>query len=175
MRTMTWTAGNGKEITIEITSHLCRPMATSFIGGKRDFSGEPYLFPAPKTVGDKVIVGAIGAVGLTQDRYDELMRLMSEVKESLDSNPEVILHRLIERRYDLARDLTFAQDDAHDHETRRIEEIRASGRSSLGPVDLSGVQTATKALADFDAAYPEIIVKITADRQAETERFARTN
>jgi hypothetical protein len=108
------------------------------------------------------IVAAIGRVALTADRYAVLIAEASILQDQYRNRPE----SLREQRQNLAADIRGALDDAgHARERAFNRDI-----GGIPGYEIPAVVAARKALADFDAAHPEIAARIADDKAAAAER-----
>lgn len=166
--TMTWKLRDSRDVVLApyLSGTVLRVRVA--IDGK--VTDDTYLetFATPRGPGG-VVHGSIGSLGLTQDRLAEVKAWLTEVRIELDKAPEARFHRLVEQRESLAREHWNAIDAQYRADHDRIE--RAMRGRDPGKSDLSArIESATAALKEFDAKYPEIIAEVIARRDAETMR-----
>ena len=161
---ITWSTRDGREVKVEIEQHGAEVVATAFVGGKYVFCGTPELMEMPISGA----VARLGNLGLVQERYDEVMAAIRALRAELDEIPEVKFDKLARQRERLAETLNWARDDAYQAEHDRIEHTRVTGIGTAAVNHSSKVHEAEAALAAFDAAHPEIVAELKADRAKRT-------
>ncbi len=167
-----WTASNGTEIKVEVGEYLDRAIATAYVAGKRELQSAPTMLKAPTKVGNKIIVANIGKVGLTQEQLDQVRTTMAEVQAGIDARPDVQMRRLIAERNRLAAEVRLILDAAHDEHVRYIERASANGFAKRSVRDFAAEEQAARAaLAEFDAAHPDVVAEITTAQAEATARF----
>lgn len=170
--TITWTAGNGAEIKIIIGDYLDRVVANLWVDDKRQGSYALHMLRAPVIKNGNVVVARIGNVGLTQAHLDRVRAISAVVQAEIDARPDVQMGKLIADRKRLASKIGFILAEEHEVYTRYIEEMSANGFSRRPDHDYTAdEQAARAALADFDRAHPDVIVKIKSDRDAANDHF----
>lgn len=167
-----WTASNGAEIKIEVGEYLDHAIATAYVAGKREMQSAPAMLKAPTKVGEKIIVATIGRVGLTQEQLDHVTTAMAAVQAEIDARPEVNIRKLIAERNRLSAEISYILDAAHDEHVRYIERASADGFAKRSGRDfMAEEQAARAALAQFDAAHPEVAAKIATDKAEAAAHF----
>ena len=165
---LAWTASNGSAIEIKAVIGMYGPMIVSTING--NVSGEtsnPEPLKTPVKSGDVVVVAAIGKVGLTAERFAAVQEMYEAIKAEFAKTPE----GLTQARQWLAEDLAAIREQVDLTSRRRIARASATGIASPASIKLAEQeQAAVDALAAFDAAHPEIIASIQAERAERTER-----
>lgn len=170
--TITWAAGNGAEIKITVGEYLDSAIAYASVAGKRELMSNPAMLKAPAKVGDKIIVASIGKVGLTQERLDQVRAMMAAVQAEIDARPEAQMRKLITQRERLAAAIGYILDAAHEAHVRFIERASANGFAKHPARDFaSEEQAARAALSEFDAAHPDVVATVAANKAAATARF----
>jgi uncharacterized protein YhaN len=172
MDAITWAAGNGSEIKVEIRDDCGDVVVDSWINGKWQGACDgPVMLPSPVKVGDSVAVSKLGrSIGLTQERHDAIVAAIEARKAEFDADPAVVMGRLIEERRGLAAVLNSVRSYAYEMQANRIERARVTGLDSTLPDTAAEEAEAVKALADFDAAHPEVIAEIRAERKERAEQ-----
>ncbi len=173
MTMIKWTAGNGSEIKIEVRESSCgEPVVDMWINGKTQGNCQgPVMLDTPVKSGDAVAVSRLGrSIGLTQERHDQVVAAIAACQANLDADSAVILARLIEERRGLVLRLDSVRSYAYEMQANRIERARVTGLDSRVPDTAAEEAAAAESLAAFDAAHPEIIEHLKADR---SERAAR--
>ncbi len=173
---VTWTAGNGSAIKIEVAEYLDSAVAYASVNGKHEIGSKPIMLDAPVKLGGNVVVARIGNVGLTQERLDQVLAAMATAQDEIDARPDVQMRKLIAQRAALAEKIGYVMDAAHEAHMALIETTSAQGFAMSSPRDFATEEKAARArLAEFDAAHPEVVAKIEADRAEATARFLATD
>ncbi len=167
--TLTWEARDGR--SVEISVHGCGGQAyvVAKLDGEHFADGVPQLFDAPKGPNGEG-VAHLGQLGLTRDRYDAIMAMLADHQATLDADPFWQHEALCDQRQDLVSALDDAEGEQHDADSDRIE---AMGRTGVDPgrADNSAkIAAAAAALKAFDAAHPDLLPRIKADRAAQADR-----
>ena len=105
----------------------------------------------------------IGRVGLTQERHEILRAEAARLAVEYSMRPAA----LREKREDLCNEIRWATEDAREARDKAFEVDCING---LPGYNTPAVQAARKALADFDAAHPEIVDAIEAEREERRKR-----
>lgn len=172
MATLTWTASNGSAIEIEARIGIGGAVLVARIDGKQVASHYgPTILKTPVAANGQSVVASIGKVGLTAERY----ALVREIYEPIKAQYAKSLENLGEIRRDLVERLVNIRIEADDAANDRIERAIGTGIYSGGADYSTKERAAVDALAAFDAAHPEIIDAIRADRSAAAERYAEIN
>lgn len=172
MKKIEYKAGNESQISLEIYEYLDLAIVDARIDGKKQVMCTPAMFDAPKKMGDKILVGHIGNIGLTQDRYDELKAAMDVLQIEIDSRPEVQLKKLISKRESLAANIGYILDAAHEDHVNRVEKMSENGFASASKIDWPAKEKAAREeLAAFDEAHPEVAAKMEADKGERINNF----
>jgi len=116
--------------------------------------------PAARAAG---IVASIGRVALTKERYDALQAEVKRLAAEWAATPA----GLRSQRDSLEMGVRGALEDARLAREQAFEDDCAHG---LPGYDTSAVLAARSALAEFDAAHPEIVKELKADEAAAVER-----
>jgi len=171
-KTITWTAGNGAEIEIVVGEYLDSATAAAYVAGRRELQSAPAMLKTPAKIGDNLIVANIGKVGLTQDRLDQVRAMMAAMQAEIDARPDVQMRKLVAQRKRLVAEISYTLDAAHEDHVRYIERASANGFARRSTRDFAAeVQSARAALAEFDAAHPDVVAKIAAEKADATARF----
>jgi hypothetical protein len=172
MNTITWTTGSGSVIEVSIAEYLDRAIVRARIDGKIDLASSPTALKSPVSVGGKTIVAAIGKIGLTRERLDQVRAMMAALQAEIDARPDVRMRRLIAKREHLVAEINYILDTAHEDHVRYIEGASANGIAKRGPRDFAAEEKAAReALAEFDRAHPDVVAKIASDRAEANARF----
>lgn len=166
---LTWTASNGSTIEIEAKVGMSGAILVARLDGKEMASvyGASTL-KTPVSANGQTVVASVGKIGLNAERYEIVKAMYAAVKAEHANTPE----GLEATRRGLADDLNAIRAEADYAGRGRVERAMATGVDK-GGVDLSAKeQAASDALAAFDAAHPEIIEAIRAEKSAAAKRFA---
>ena len=170
--TITWTAGNGSKIAISIAESDGRAVASASVDGVRELERSPTMLKAPLQIGDAVVVATIGKIGLTQERLDAVMAMMSAAQADIDARPDVQMRKLIAQRRRLAEQIGDILDAAHEAHVRFIERASAHGFAHRDGRDFDAEEKAARAaLAAFDTAHPDVVAAVAADKAAAAASF----
>lgn len=155
---MTLTTPTGKKVEIRISTHLGRAIATAFVGGKYIYAGTNVTERAGLPAGGTHCFGPIV--------FDEqnAAALQAAIDSHAAQDPTVIEMTLREQRRLLATDVAAYADAGDNHRSRAWERGDERGGVSENEWDAKA-SAARQALRDFDAAHPEIIAAIDAERQ----------
>lgn len=170
--TITYQAGNGAQIKIEVREYLDEAIVHASIDGKMQTMSKPAMLTPPKKVGDVTVVAHIGNIGLTQERLDMVQQMIGALQAEINARPAVQLRKLTAQRNLLAENIGHIIDAAHEDHMRYIEQASEHGFAKRGARDYeTEEQAARAALAEFDAAHPEVIAKIEADKAERIANF----
>lgn len=170
-----WTATNGSTISISVVDHAhldYADLVASIDGKVVAVERQPTMLREPRVISGHTVVASVGKIGLTAARLDAVRAMLAEAQMQIDGRPDVQLRKLVRERIDLIERISnyvYAAAEAHES---MIEEMSANGYSRLdaGRYD-TDLAAARKALAEFDAARPEVKAKMEADKQADIAHF----
>jgi hypothetical protein len=109
----------------------------------------------------------IGPLPLTDSETETLRAAVIAAKEEHEATPEAKTEKLRNQRRDLACGVAGAVDDLGAHRERCYRQD--TGFYGMAPFE-ARIISAQKALAEFDAAHPEMIVEIKAEQAEATAR-----
>jgi len=153
---------NGTEITINIADMTLSVPSKNI---------ENVTFRSPLPSGDFWVMdirinGKIAGVAISKETASDIVRAIRASERMAKTSDEV----LADERDTLSCKLAAIIDQAHEEHVRRIERASATGVIAKPSMDWDAEEAAArKALAEFDAAHPEIIAKIKADKKDATE------
>lgn len=161
-----YTAGNGMKVCISAERYLDSVSLYAAIDGKRELSSKVTMLDKPVTIGESVVVAQIGHIGLTQARLDLVNAMIAECQAEIDADPKVNERKLMQQRGALADAVGYIIGAAHEEHMRNVER----GWSRVSARDYDAEESVARALlAEFDAAHPEIIAAIEAERSRRVE------
>jgi hypothetical protein len=166
----------GHTVEILVYGYAGKPIVESYVDGKQDHcQGAPGPIPAGKedVAKAKGYTSTVGRVALTAEETEAVREALAAVAaeieaETLAADP---LTHLKSRRRALAEDLAgLREEDRHRREAawEREDEAGAFRTSPKLAVQIAAAETA---LADFDAAHPEVLASIEAAEAAAVESF----
>lgn len=97
---------------------------------------------------------------------DEVDRLNAAFDAAKETNP----HTLRSRRESLVHEINRLGDTAHDDHVEAIERASATGRYRQPDDRIAEIAKAQAALAEFDAAHPEIVAEIQREHAESVKR-----
>ena len=97
---------------------------------------------------------------------DEAAKLDAAARQEAEINPNI----LRSRRERLVDEINYLGDAAHEDHVASIERASATGVYRKPADNSAALEKARAALADFDAAHPEIVAAIEQERQESIER-----
>ena len=184
MTTITWTTTSGHEININIMHATGDAMAVACVDGKRVAHGIPQrctaltvingrhqIVDAPRTINGQIIVASLGPIGLTQERYEQVMAMLSDAQLQIDRTPDGMMRKLLAARQTLASAVAYLLDAEHDEHQARIEQISADGYAPSPTRDYKADVLAARAeLAAFDASHPDVLATLQAAKAENIRR-----
>lgn len=173
--TVTWTSKSGKTITATLDDNM--PTWLNVVVDGRGI-GAGYVIPVTDKQASAVaaqctdggmthvlICGKI-PVGVPAD----VAAKIHAAQKQIESCPQ----SLESQRQLLVATIQGASDDCSTARERAFDRDTGEGWREVNRAE-QAIRTAEKQLADFDAAHPEIIAAITAERDEATERFLRAD
>ena len=109
----------------------------------------------------------IGPLALTDSETETLRAAVMAAKEEHEGTPKAKAEKLRQQRNDLACGVAGAVDDLGAHRERCFQQD--TGFHGMAPFEAK-IAGAEKALAEFDAAHPEVIAAIKAEQADATAR-----
>lgn len=175
MQTVISKASKMGEASVMIAGQTLRIVVAGSIKGDWDLGNVVITsLPAP-------ITGANGAINtqvlqkmfaLTDAEADAVRAAVADARAAYAARPEAKIVGLPSERRALAEAISAALDrEAAQRERCYRQDIGLHGMESLR----AATQKAQAALADFDAAHPEVLATLTAQRNASIEHFLATD
>ena len=151
--------------------------ARAYVDGKR--AGEDRLIE--RTVGANLrnmpaeILAVVGKIAITNpETLDKVKAGIAVLQAEIDLRPTTIRRRLHEQRATLAENIGYIVSAWGEERERRIERASATGIMRAESRDYTAEHAvATAALAEFDAAHPEVLVAIEAERAENVARWSQ--
>jgi hypothetical protein len=172
LQTITTVTTSGQEVKFQLFeySHGEKIGVAVWAGGKKVAEGTPEALDELKD--GKRVYGRIGKVYMTNpDKWNEVWTAYVAAKEDLEACEEYRVRRLRSLRDRLAREVGYALDEEHEMHQRGVERAMQGSPYRVNDDALAQkVADARKALAEFDAAHPEIIAAIRKEKEEELER-----
>jgi hypothetical protein len=169
MNTFTKTLRDGRTATV--TPIAGTGFVRAAIGGKEVYSGTLAVAPKLPNIPAEMTRRA-GPVLLTEAEYDQIRAIQAAAWQAWLATPEGRAADLKAQRESLLRALNAAGDawtsgraDAQDNDSM---DAYYAGQDAQ---DQAAITAAERALADFDAAHPEIAAEIRRQREADVARW----
>lgn len=169
--TLTWTTSKGSSIEVTIREYAGRARAEARINGALEI--ETGLRPVSREVTASIgVTACIGRVGLTAEREAAVRALMTRVQAEIDATPQARRAALSVERGQLADRIGYLVDAAHEDGVARVEQMSATGVAPKALRDWAAEEAVARAaLAAFDAAHPEIVAALEAERAVRAAQF----
>lgn len=175
MASIKYLAGDGKtEIEIRVRRLINSVCVVTYINGIYDNEQSELR----KEVNNQMpgVVASVGRIVLRQDRADEVQAMIDALQAEIDACPVAQMARLTETRQSLSSDLIYILDAAHEAHYNAVEQMSANGFAKRNARDFEFEEkSARAALADFDAAHPDVVAAIKAIADKQTQSFLNTN
>lgn len=169
MTTTTIHTPSGKAVEITMTGSICGVSCEATVAelGLRGTPVGPLPLPVPQQGATHYIKIGKNAVGLSADAAAAIETARGTEQAAWDASPEGQRVRLERQRESLEMDISLAAD----RQMGRRE--RAWARDGYASIDSAAETTARAALAAFDAAHPEILGAMKAERAEAADRLVR--
>ncbi len=154
---LTWKASNGQQVEVRYVGGLYQ--VQSYLDGKLMGTGFT-TFGRPKVIAGKSYVASIGKIALTREQHDSIRAAVKVIELS---TPEGQMAALREERRRLVADIRAI---LHGTEVAR-ERAFSEDLGRIPDYDSPEYRLAEARLAEFDAAHPEVLAAIKAEREAE--------
>jgi hypothetical protein len=178
---LTKTTQSGKAVRVVHARYLDSALATVYLDGKKvAVSQRMYDISTMLRKGQTAPAGVtnvIGRVCFTAPEATTIRAALDAQQAEIDKEPRVAEQKLRDKRRSLLDAIRGWEDEAESATNRawsRGEEAEAFCGAKVITARAEA-KTARQALADFDAANPQVIATIERERSEDADRFARTN